>query len=95
MALVKNVIISFNIANIGDSRAYSVRFAGLHQLTEDQTIANYMVNTHQITKEQAKTSEVRHILTNSLGTTPRAATLRLSHRNSKAVIPISNGLTAI
>ena len=81
------------IANIGDSRAYSVRFAGLRQLTEDQTMANYLVNTKQITKEQSKTSEVRHILTNSLGTTPSASYALTRYANlGNSILLCSDGL---
>lgn len=71
MAIITNKCIY--IANVGDSRAYSVLSTGLKQLTDDQTMANYLVNTKQISKEESKTSEVRHVLTNSLGTTPSAS----------------------
>ena len=61
------------IVNIGDSRAYSIRFNDLKQLTEDQTYVEYLYKTGKISKEQMATSSERHILMNALGTFPSAS----------------------
>ena len=40
------------VANIGDSRAYAVRYNALERLTEDQTYVDYLYRTGKITKEE-------------------------------------------
>lgn len=61
---------SIFIANVGDSRAYAVRYAGLKQLTQDQTYVEYLYRTGKMTKEETEVSEKRHILMNALGSFP-------------------------
>lgn len=58
------------IANIGDSRAYLVRYGSLKQLTEDQTYVDYLYRTGKIKKEEMKTRSDRHVLMNALGVFP-------------------------
>ncbi len=58
------------VVNIGDSRAYSVRYNDIKQLTEDQTYVEYLYKTGKITAEQMKTCDERHILMNAVGTFP-------------------------
>lgn len=65
--LVKDMIYT---VNVGDSRAYAVRYAGLKQLTEDQTYVDYLYRTGKISEQEMDTSENRHILMNALGTFP-------------------------
>lgn len=58
------------IANIGDSRAYEVKFDGLAQLTTDQTYVDYLYRTGKITKEEMESHPKRHVLMNALGIYP-------------------------
>lgn len=58
------------IVNIGDSRAYAIRFNDIKQLTEDQTYVEYLYKTGKITKQEMEVSDQRHILMNALGTFP-------------------------
>ncbi|MDD3207270.1 MAG: Stp1/IreP family PP2C-type Ser/Thr phosphatase [Bacilli bacterium] len=58
------------VANIGDSRAYAVRYNALERLTEDQTYVDYLYRTGKITKEEISTHPKRHVLMNALGIYP-------------------------
>ncbi len=58
------------VINIGDSRAYSVRYETLKRLTEDQTYVGYLYRTGKISEEELQTSKDRHILMNALGCYP-------------------------
>lgn len=58
------------IANIGDSRAYLVRYGSLRQLTEDQTYVDYLYRTGKISKDETRTRLDRHVLMNALGIFP-------------------------
>ncbi len=81
------------IVNIGDSRAYSVRFNDLKQLTVDQTYVEYLYRTGKITKEQIKSSEDRHILMNAVGTFPSVSFKINKYQNFKRPILLcSDGL---
>lgn len=56
--------------NIGDSRIYLLDNKKLVQASEDQTVVRYLINTGQITEEEAKTHPKRHVLLNAMGNTP-------------------------
>ncbi len=58
------------IANVGDSRAYEIKFNGLTQLTTDQTYVDYLYRTGKITKEEIENHPKRHVLMNALGIYP-------------------------
>lgn len=57
------------LLNIGDSRAYYYN-GKLTQLSVDQSFVQYLVNTKQITLEEAKSHPKRHVLLNALGSLP-------------------------
>lgn len=81
------------IVNIGDSRAYSIRFSDLKQLTEDQTYVEYLYKTGKISKEQMSVSDERHILMNALGTFPSASFSVSVYQNLKnPILLCSDGL---
>lgn len=54
------------VFNAGDSRVYRYR-NGVMPLTSDDSVTGLMVNTGQMTHDEAKTSPLRHTLTNCLG----------------------------
>ena len=58
------------IVNVGDSRAYAIRFNDIKRLTEDQTYVEYLYRTGKISEEEMSTSSQRHILMNAIGTFP-------------------------
>lgn len=58
------------IASVGDSRAYLVRGAESHQLTDDHTWVNARVREGLLTPEQAANHSLRHVLDRAIGTEP-------------------------
>ncbi len=81
------------ITNVGDSRAYSVRYSNLKQLSEDQTYVEYLYQTGKISKEEKLTSKDRHILMNALGLYPSVSFEIKTYPNIKAPILLcSDGL---
>lgn len=56
------------ILNVGDSRAYSLKDRGIHQITRDHSLVEELVRMGQITREQAKNHPRRNIITRALGT---------------------------
>ncbi len=58
------------IAQVGDSRAYLLTDGHLQQLTRDHSLVADMVESGQMTKEQARTAPNRSIITRALGTAP-------------------------
>lgn len=58
------------IANVGDSRAYELKYDSLVQLTEDQTYVDYLYRAGKITKEEESSHPKRHVLLNAIGIFP-------------------------
>jgi len=59
------------IAQIGDSRAYTLdKNDHIKQITEDQTLVDYLYRTGKIAKEDMATHPQRHVLMNALGIFP-------------------------
>ena len=54
-------------ANIGDSRVYRITTNGILQLTHDQTVVQYLIDSGRITREQAETHPDRNILLQCVG----------------------------
>lgn len=55
------------IANVGDSRAYLFRANQLTQITQDHSVVGEQVAKGEITESQARQSNQRNLLTQSLG----------------------------
>ncbi|GAB2890248.1 Stp1/IreP family PP2C-type Ser/Thr phosphatase [Microbulbifer echini] len=55
------------VAHIGDSRAYLWNNFGLQRLTRDHSVVQEMIDSGQITEEQAQHSSVRNHITRALG----------------------------
>lgn len=55
------------IAHIGDTRIYCLRDKTLHQLTCDHSLVNEHVQAGIMTKEEARTSSLRNIITRAIG----------------------------
>jgi protein phosphatase len=55
------------IAHVGDSRAYLLRSGEFRQLTNDHSLVGEQVRHGVITREQARTSPYRHVITRALG----------------------------
>lgn len=55
------------VGHIGDSRMYRLRDQILSQITEDHSLLQQQITAGQITKEQAKYSDNRNLVTRALG----------------------------
>ena len=55
------------IVHVGDSRAYLLRASHLLRLTRDHTYVQLLVDSGQLSKEEAKDFGARHVLVNALG----------------------------
>ncbi len=55
------------VAGVGDSRAYLIRGNGVQQLTVDHSVANALVLSGALTKEEARLSPYQHVLHKFLG----------------------------
>jgi len=81
------------VANIGDSRAYSVGKDGLKQLTEDQTYVDYLYRTGKITKDEIKTHPQKHVLLNALGLNPTVSVdLKIFDFDNERLMVCTDGL---
>jgi protein phosphatase len=56
-----------SLAHAGDSRAYLIREGTIKQLTDDHSLVNEQLRKGLITKEQARKSEVKNVITRALG----------------------------
>jgi serine/threonine protein phosphatase PrpC len=67
---VAAVVINRNrlsIAHVGDSRVYLVRAGDIEQLTDDHSVVYEQVKHDLLTREEARKSEMRNLLTRALG----------------------------
>ena len=55
------------VSNLGDSRAYLIRGLDVHQLTVDHSVAQALVATGALTREEARFSPYQHVLHKFLG----------------------------
>ena len=59
---------AFQIAQVGDSRAYCLNGVEAHQLTEDQTLVNREVKRGNLTPEQARNHPQGNVILQAVGT---------------------------
>lgn len=55
------------IAHVGDSRAYCVRNQSITQITEDHSLVHEQLKSGLITKDEARTHQMKNIITRSVG----------------------------
>ncbi len=55
------------IVHVGDSRAYLLRRSQLHRLTRDHTYVQLLIDSGQLSEEEAADFGARHVLVNALG----------------------------
>ncbi len=56
-----------HIANVGDSRAYLINAAGIKQLTIDHSLVQRLIDTKQLTVEEARVHPQRNVIYKNLG----------------------------
>jgi protein phosphatase len=67
MTAVRNMGRQVQIVHVGDSRAYLFRDNSLHRLTRDHTYVQLLIDSGQISQEEAADFCGRHMLVNALG----------------------------
>ena len=55
------------IAHAGDSRAYHITNTQIRQITKDHTMVQYLIETGELTPEQAKEHPKKHLITRAVG----------------------------
>jgi protein phosphatase len=84
------------IANVGDSRAYSVADGKARLVTSDHTWVNQQVLAGQMSEREARYSPFRNLLTRSLGGMPRVEVdlyTDLQLGVGDALVLVSDGVT--
>ena len=86
------------VAHVGDSRAYLLRRGRLQQLTRDHTHVQRLVDAGTITRQEAETHALRHVLTNVLGGVERTVEVdleRLALAADDRLLVCSDGLSEV
>ena len=85
------------IAHVGDSRIYLLRHGSLVRVTHDHSYVEELVDSGQITADEARTHPSRSIITRALGSDPDmyADHFSLEVNNGDRVILCSDGLSSM
>jgi len=82
------------IVHAGDSRAYRLREGALTQLTTDQTMAQMMIDSGEMSRDLAELSPLKHVLVSALGSSqvdPQVSVVTLERND--VLLLCSDGLT--
>jgi PPM family protein phosphatase len=88
---------SVSVINVGDSRLYLIRNGTIEQVSKDHTLAEDQVERGIMSREEARESQLKHILSSVIGVDTR---IRV-HIDELTVLPgdifllCSDGLTAV
>jgi serine/threonine protein phosphatase PrpC len=85
------------MAQVGDSRAYLLRTGFFTQVTRDQSLLNELLETGQITEEQAPMFEHSNVILQALGVQPDVEVLlsTVELRRGDRLVVCSDGLTSV
>lgn len=83
------------LAHIGDSRAYRLRDGELKQVSHDHSLVGELVESGELTEEEARVHPQRNIITRALGTGSRVEPdiIRTSRKKGDVWLLCSDGLT--
>lgn len=83
------------VAQVGDSRAYLLRRGALTALTKDQTLSRMLMESGQLTPEEAERFDGEHIILQALGSSPKldVAITTAKLFTDDVVLLCSDGLT--
>ena len=86
---------SVEIVQVGDSRAYLIRESGIHQLTKDQSLVQQLIDTNQLSAEEAETHALRNVILQALGAQFEVfpVTARLLPNDGDILMLCSDGLS--
>jgi protein phosphatase len=85
------------MAQVGDSRAYVLRGGQLTQVTRDQSLVNQLVETGQISEEQARMFEHSNVILQALGVQEEVEVLlsTVPLRFGDRIVVCTDGLTGV
>jgi protein phosphatase len=85
------------LAQVGDSRAYLRRGRALQQLTVDHSIVGQMLESGEITPEQARSADQRNVLLQALGVQEQVQpdVVRVSLLAGDVLLLCSDGLSGV
>ena len=86
-----------HIAEVGDSRAYLVRSGTIQQVTRDQSYVQLMIDSGQMSPEEAKASQFSSVILQAMGQNEdvQIALGRLDLRQRDCIILCSDGLSGL
>ncbi len=86
---------TLSLAHAGDSRAYLLRKEKLSQLTDDHSLVNEQLRKGLISKEEARLSEIKNVITRALGPEPEIDVELAQHKvqGGDAYLLCSDGLS--
>ena len=92
LAVMPSTIIA---ANVGDSRIYLIRGDSMEPLSKEHSMVAEQLEMGLISKEEAETSPLRHILTRNLGSseTVDADVFEIEHIDNDRFLLCTDGLT--
>lgn len=85
------------MAQVGDSRAYLLRDGRLVQVTRDQSLVNQLIETGQISEEQARMFEHSNVILQALGVQEEVEVLlsTVPLRRGDRLVVCTDGLTGV
>lgn len=85
------------VLNIGDSRAYVMKRRSIEQVTTDHSFVNLLVETGEITKEEAINHPKRNVITKAMGSDRliQPDIFRLRNKQYDYILLASDGLTDV
>ncbi|HIV81556.1 MAG TPA: Stp1/IreP family PP2C-type Ser/Thr phosphatase [Candidatus Salinicoccus merdavium] len=85
------------ILNIGDSRAYAMKRRSIEQVTTDHSFVNLLVESGEITKEEAINHPKRNVITKAMGSDRliQPDIFRLRNKQYDYILLASDGLTDV
>ncbi len=83
------------IGNVGDSRAYLLDDAGMHQITEDHSLVGELMKRGDLTPYQASRHPSRNVITRAMGAEPtvKCDTFTVNVKSGQYLLLCSDGLT--
>lgn len=85
------------LAHVGDSRAYLVRDKQAHQLTKDHSLVQRLIDSGELTEQEAMQSKRRHIILQALGPeqSVKVDVSCLRVRSGDTLVLCSDGLSSV
>ncbi|MBO4265230.1 MAG: Stp1/IreP family PP2C-type Ser/Thr phosphatase [Clostridia bacterium] len=82
--------------NVGDSRLYMANKDNIVRLTHDHSLVQHLIDTGEITEEQAKTYPQKNVITRAVGVSqdirPDIASISLAGKGGSSLLLCSDGL---